>query len=531
LDGQVSGNVVSLPEMSIVLRGLAVLGFVLALSASFARTAAAQTWQWQVVVHYPDRAPMNSRSQVVLTNRDVVMNYSAHVGQTDIPITSCRAQLGDIANVRALQNAGHAFLFVALKPSRPAACASGTGPIALVPIIDDSAANDAVAAISRACCRQTGAPATAPRAPAVASAPKVVTVATAPKVVAVATAPKVVTVATAPKVVAVATAPKAVTVAGAPKASAPPVLGPFPPPAAPAPRPSLGPPPASLRVTDWIENEGLFAFVRVRNRGNTPVTITAGQVNDCRNVISGCGPFPSRARSLAPGTVATFATIMSGDPGNTATFSYRYDARSGAAAATGNGLSAKRIRYGDTPMSPREIRAGEAVGVAALRPRGAAPLPPAFVNARLTRRGTSRLAIGQSGLARVRVNVSSNGVPQGASIVSISNRALIAAALELAVSSSYAPAMRDGRPVDADYLATFQFDGADPALSSVPVWRRTANAPASPAPAQNSKPNPAPSPKPNPTPSPKPNPSPVPSASPNLSASSGASAAPAPKPS
>jgi uncharacterized protein (DUF1501 family) len=99
-------------------------------------------------------------------------------------------------------------------------------------------------------------------------------------------------------------------------------------------------------------------------------------------------------------------------------------------------------------------------------------LPVLDAPARLTQRGSSRLAIGHTGQARVRVRVSAKGMPLNASIVSISNPALAAAALETAVSSAYAPAVRKGRPVDEDYIATFQFDGQDPALSQIPIWER-----------------------------------------------------------
>jgi outer membrane biosynthesis protein TonB len=83
------------------------------------------------------------------------------------------------------------------------------------------------------------------------------------------------------------------------------------------------------------------------------------------------------------------------------------------------------------------------------------------------------LGIGQKGTALVRVSVGANGMPQNATIVKISNPQLVAAALETAVSSSYSPAMRNGRPVSGTYLATFGFDGEDPAVSSIPVWDRT----------------------------------------------------------
>jgi hypothetical protein len=91
----------------------------------------------------------------------------------------------------------------------------------------------------------------------------------------------------------------------------------------------------------------------------------------------------------------------------------------------------------------------------------------------LIKRGSSRLAIGQTGTALIRVRVGENGMPQEATIVSLTNRRLAAAAIETAVSSTYAPAIVKGKPITANYIATFSFDGADPALAGIPVWKRS----------------------------------------------------------
>ena len=74
--------------------------------------------------------------------------------------------------------------------------------------------------------------------------------------------------------------------------------------------------------------------------------------------------------------------------------------------------------------------------------------------------------------ARTR-RVSAKGMPLNASIVSVSNPALVAAALETAVSSVYAPAIHGpsgGRRVCRDV----SIRSSDPALSSIPVWKATA---------------------------------------------------------
>jgi len=264
----------------------------------------------------------------------------------------------------------------------------------------------------------------------------------------------------------------------------------------------------------------LFTFVRARNRGSTPVTISGGEVIKCVAVAVGCGAF-GHPIVIAPGAAAVLATVMSADPVNDAAFSYRYGARSGALQMTATGTSLKHITGWRPAMSAQEIRAAQATAIAALRTSGpvqpsspaqaSQPSPPLNTPARLTQRGSSRLAIGQTGQALVRVRVSAKGMPVNASIVSITNPALVSAALETAVSSSYAPAVRDGRPVDADYIATFQFDGQDPALSQIPVWKRPpSTGPPSPAPPSPRPPSPPPPPSLVHSPVPKPVPTLVP---------------------
>lgn len=273
----------------------------------------------------------------------------------------------------------------------------------------------------------------------------------------------------------------------------------------PAPRPV----PTVIPPLDWVEKNGVFAFLRIRNRDARPLTIEAGQIIDCRDMAYGCGRFADRPITLAPGAIATLATVMSGNPKD-ATFSFRYQASIGAEHYTNTGLSSKTANDSNVAMSPQQVRDAQAAVLTASGTFRAVPVPvpapatPSYFAPRLTQRGSTRLGIGQRGVAVLRVSVNANGMPQNASIISISNRALVAAALETAVSSSYAPALRNGRPVDADYIATFQLDGDDPALSSVPVWRRSAipsSVPSSP-------------PSASPTPSPRASPTPVPTAAP-----------------
>jgi hypothetical protein len=195
---------------------------------------------------------------------------------------------------------------------------------------------------------------------------------------------------------------------------------------------------------------------------------------------------------LEPGGTATVAVVSASSRDYAPVFEYRYTALDGARTIAGSGASAKVPPRRVARMSARELRTAQALALSQLRsPRdtshaGPQDTPAPSAPARLLRRGSSRLAIGQTGTAVVRVMIGENGTPEEVSIVSITNRQLTAAAIETAVSSTYAPAMENGRPVAGKYIATFSFDGQDPALSDVPVWKR----PPSPTPIP-----PAPSPE------------------------------------
>jgi hypothetical protein len=220
--------------------------------------------------------------------------------------------------------------------------------------------------------------------------------------------------------------------------------------AAPAARTSQ---PAAVRpvrrADTWVERDRWYAFVRLRNPGTTPLVVSDGAVDHCRSVAFGCGRFTQRPIRIAPGSTATLATVMVGSARTHPSFTYWYAARSGARRTTGSGNSDERGGPRHT-ISTRELRVTE-LAAAALRGT------PATVAARLVRRGSTHLGRGQRGVARVRVRVGADGLPKDAAIVSVSNHALTAAALEVAVSSTYAPAMRGGRPENAEYLATFRF--------------------------------------------------------------------------
>lgn len=399
-----------------------LIGIVLALLVICVHSADAQTWQWEVVVHTPSAPPVNAESRVVLSPIDLTMSYSAQIQQRRVTIASCHMALTDIANVKTMRSTGRAFLLLNLKPHTPASCSSGRQSVAMVPVADDDVLTRAVAAINHACCT-----------PAVA----------------VAASPPIARYPAAHSPIPSASAPAAV---------------------------SAKPP---QKLTNWVEKQGVFAFIRVRNRFSQPVAVTVGKVSDCRNVAYGCGPFPGSI-TLPPGTAATVATVMSDGQSDGPSFTYRYTVESGQTSFAGEGSSAS-LPVGWRPrMSAQQIITAEASAIAGLHVQTApdqtpAPeqtAPPAFVDVRLIRRGSSRLGIGQTGVARVRVSLGANGLPLNASIVSVTNPQLVAAALETAVSSTYAPAMRKGEPVPGTYIATFQFNGEDPATASIPVWRQ-----------------------------------------------------------
>lgn len=383
----------------------AVRTVALAIACVLACTVAAfaQSWNWQVSNPGPDGAAVPGSSHVVLSGRDVSLSYSVKTHDRDVSLTSCRAHLGDVSDVRSVKNASGTFLFLYLKAGRVANCgAAGNQQVAIVPVADDAAARSALTALQHACC----------------------------------------------SVAAVPASPRAATTGAPAKGFVPPA--------------------------DWVETDGIFAFLRVRNRSALPLTVSDGEILNCRDIAGGCGRFAAPTITVLPGTVSTVATVVS-NSSQGGSFSFRYEARSDAGEFSASGRSTKRTADTSGLMVPDEMRSAEALAVAQMtapRPNGT-HAPPSYTGPRLTHRGSSRLAVGKRGTAMVRVHVDAKGRPENASIVSIDNRELVAAALETAVSSTYAPAMRDGRATDADYIATFRFDGSDPAQASIPSWRRS----------------------------------------------------------
>jgi Gram-negative bacterial TonB protein C-terminal len=439
--------------------GVGVLAMVIAMTG----ISSAQTWHWQYVAHPANSAPINAQSTVILSPSEVSIAYTAPIEHRNAVIESCRVALSDVQHVTAVRTRGPIFLVIQLKPQRTANCESGRRPVAAIPGDDFTVVSQVAGAINQACCTVKAPPNVARAAtpspsakPRVAARPPSPPPTAKPRVVAQASPTPPPTPAPTP------------TPTPAPRTPAP-TATPAPP--TPAPSPSR---PAGARLEDWVENQGLFMFVRVRNFGKQSVTIDSGEILDCKNVDSGCGPLPHRF-TLDPYSTATIATVAS--TGQLPSFSYRYSADQGK--FTGSGSSTKRPPARVARMSADAVRSAEAAAISALRSPGpgaaeATPSTYTYTPPRLTKRGSSRLGIGQTGTAQVRLLIAPNGSPQEATIVSITNRALTAAAIETAVSSSYAPAMRNGQPVPANYVATFSFNGEDPATADVPVWRRSA---------------------------------------------------------
>jgi hypothetical protein len=273
-----------------------------------------------------------------------------------------------------------------------------------------------------------------------------------------------------------------------------------------------------IRIEDWVETEGLFTFVRVRNTKPRAVQIVGAEISNCRNVDFGCGPYP-RVITLEPRQTVTVATVLS-SPRVPATFTYRYFGALGNVPVNGGAASTRTRPSRVVPMSNAELRGAEGAVIAAFHaPTAAAPKPtpppPINLPARLIVRGTSRLAIGHSGVAKVRVTIAADGRPEEATVVSISDRRLTAAAIETAVTSTYLAAIQNGQPASSTYIATFTFSGEDPATASVPVWRRSPLPAALPSadPATAARPpaaltGPTPSPSTSPASSPLPSPAP-----------------------
>jgi hypothetical protein len=443
-----------------IVRSVAGLLFLMGASAS---PCLAQTWQWNSLTHPAYGPPLRARSTVALTERAVSFSYTAQAPSATAPggnrlvvIASCRAALSDLARASAMRTAGRVFFLLELKPSRLADCDSGKKAIAALPGSNFAQVSRIASAVNRACCSPAAAAASARRA-RIAALPSAAPPRPSPR-------------------------PAKPTPRPAAPTAQPGEASPAPQPPAARPKPArkvAAKRNGSMSVVDWVESEGLFVFIRVHNTGGHAIALGDGEVLNCKNVDVGCGPF-AQTPVLGAHKTVTVATVASTDQRRAPSFTYVYTAMSGGRDVTRQGTS-KKIRPAKLPrISAEESRAAESSALGALRAPaasrapGASPNPvPASVPARLVARGASRLALGERGVAVVRVLVSANGTPEEATIVSITNRKLTAAAIETAVSSTYSAAMKFGRPVTSTYMATFRFSGEDPTSASVPVWRRS----------------------------------------------------------
>lgn len=107
-------------------------------------------------------------------------------------------------------------------------------------------------------------------------------------------------------------------------------------------------------------------------------------------------------------------------------------------------------------------------------PEPTATRPPAVAgNAgpRLVRAGLSEPIPGKNGSIQIRVSLGPDGSPQDAAVLSSSNDDLDDAGVEIAASSTYAPAVRRGRPVASDFILTIEFRDGTPNVSAT-VSRR-----------------------------------------------------------
>jgi len=424
----------------------------------------AQTWSWGSV-STPSYGPaLQTQSTVALSRNTVSFSSVAPNGNRRIVLASCHAALRDVQRATAVSAQGQAFILIEFKPQRGANCDSGKKTIASLPSDDFAQAGEIATAVNNACCT-TAAP------QGVRSRPATTRDAHS------ATAERRRTVAQAtqrPKQVAANTGPTPAP--NTPPPSPAPRPSPAPPPSAsPVPVPTGTAAPAEIRVVDWTEAQGPIAFVRVYNAGSQAVTVADGRVLECGSGDIRCGAVPQR-RTIKPRSIATIAVVASTGQHEIPPFSYRYTAGSGTDTISLHGSSAKARPARIWPLSHGQTQAALAGAGVELRSSVAAPPTIAGPNdspPRLLTRGSSKLAIGHKGVALVRIFVTADGTPQQASVISTNNPLLTAAAIETAASSTYAPATKFGRPVGANYVATFSFDGEDPADAAIPVWKRS----------------------------------------------------------
>ncbi|MGD0473073.1 MAG: energy transducer TonB [Candidatus Velthaea sp.] len=438
----------------------AACAFLSAVALLTPRASDAQTWRWTYVTQNANGPPFVAQSTVAIDAQSVHMTYSIPLQKRQVVIESCVAALQDVIDATTVRNAGTTYFLIRFKPSHGAACGSGRRPAVALPADDDNYVRNVATEVGRQL--HTAGAKPQPSADVVARA---ATAAPTAKPTPAATAKPNLAPTAKPTPEPTETAPATV------KPTAEPTL-----------TPSPSPSPARAAVQDWVENDGLFWFIRIRNLSRGPLR-PAGEVFDCRNVETGCGPFMHT--ELEPGGTATVAVIAAATRSEAPAFEYRYTISDGGLDIAGSGASTKLPPRQSVRMTAKDLRSAQELALSQLRSPRDTPAP--ILPARLIKRGSSRLAIGETGTAVVRVTIADDGTPQEVSIVSITNKALTAAAIETAVSSTYVPATQNGRAVAAKYIATFSFDGQDPALSSVPVWKRP------PSPTPEASPSPTPS--------------------------------------
>jgi tetratricopeptide (TPR) repeat protein len=106
--------------------------------------------------------------------------------------------------------------------------------------------------------------------------------------------------------------------------------------------------------------------------------------------------------------------------------------------------------------------------VAAPLAASAQPAPKYFAP-KLLVRGTNEAALGGSGTVTVQVFVKKDGTRGASKVIKSSNPADNAAALEIAKSSTYKPALRGGKRVDAFYDFNLTFTGNTVAIGTGPL--------------------------------------------------------------
>jgi hypothetical protein len=375
-----------------------------------AGVADARTWQW----NYSNRGVGGggtSTASVTLSSTSIATsNRVAFAGHPDV-VYSCSAKLADVARAIAVST-GNPSLLIQLRAGHAANCQLLGSSQGIVLPADDGATIASVAqAINDECC---GAALRTP--PQVAAAQKSLVPAPATPHAAVKAHPLV--------------------------------------PGGPV-----------MSVEDWVEHDGLFSFVRVRNNGTHPIEVTREEVADCSGIEFGCA-VQDRRFVIDRKAVATIATVAASNTSYSA-FTYHYTAVMAPYSYSGSGAWAKRAPAGAPRISAAQVRTAEASLLNTLpaaqaagppRPQQPQPLAQTGSTAHLLHIGAPEAPVSASGTIQLRVLVDPNGSPVDASIVSISNDALADAAMEAAVTSTYAPAIRNGKRVRSQFILTLVFD-------------------------------------------------------------------------